>query len=501
MPRVAKSTPSPSGRITRGDEAEIRVAQTWFWEGNFARRGINLKRHYQAEAMQVTDLDLLAIELGPALQARRFIGESKTGMSSSAPRPLDRVIWLRGLMDLMGDVVGAELTSARRPPASLADLAAPLAVVFQSLEDLERREGRLRMDRLADRGSQGPGAFLATARTQATVKSEPDLDRAFWFVRSDVWFLDPWMAMKRLIAVIETMSRRWTPRLVDDEQAAVRWILAESVAVFALQVCIAGAPSLRLSPPEYGVLVANRLADPGIDPRRMHQLSDAIDRYVGGLLAKLEAPRALVVESMGAFVPTPPPYAEALAETARRIASRVDVARVLPRYVDLMIHERLVRNREPDSGLIFELDGAHPTLLGRAARLLAAFLSGQAGLPRAVAESLGEALSRPTPGLMRPAGIRGATAMIEGPASSTSPAQPDQDRGLAVQAPASDGPPISTEDPGPSLELPSTTGRTARTPDGGLWQFAGNPDQADRARDNNEPGAPTEDGVDAPDHR
>lgn len=386
MPRAAKSPPNATPAINAGDDAEIRVAQVWFWDGLFARRGVNLERHYQAETVQVTDLDLLAIELGPTLEPRRFIGESKTGMGKSAPKPLDRVIWLRGLMDLLGGVDGAELTSARRPATNLIELGAPLHVLFQSLDDLARREVRLHIDRLGDFGSQGPGAFVATAAAQAVCRNDAELDRAFWFLRSEVWFLDPWMAIKRLMSVIGVISRRWAPRLNDEEQSAIRWLLAEAVSVFALQMCVVGGFALRVSPREYMSVVANKLADPGVDARRMRQLSEAIDRYLVGVLSRANAPRSLVVESMGAFSPTPPAYADALAETARRLSVRVDVARALPRYMDLVIHERLVRGRHVDPQLVRELDGADPVLLARAARLIGVFLVGQAGLPDAVLE-------------------------------------------------------------------------------------------------------------------
>src|ERR1035437_2562801 len=132
--------------ITPGDEIEIRVAQAWFWEGNFARRGISLKHHYQTDSLEVTDLDLLAIELTSTLEPHKYIGESKSGKATSAAKPLDRIIWLRGLMDLLGDISGAELTTVKRPPNPIVDLAAPLSVIFQSVEDLERRELRLRME-------------------------------------------------------------------------------------------------------------------------------------------------------------------------------------------------------------------------------------------------------------------------------------------------------------------------------------------------------------------
>ncbi len=96
VPRAAK-TPTehtaPPGLLL-----ESRVARLWFWNGYFARYGIDLKRIYDPEPLQITDLDLLAYQLGPDLASRRMIGETKGGTGKSAPRPLDRVVWLAGLV-------------------------------------------------------------------------------------------------------------------------------------------------------------------------------------------------------------------------------------------------------------------------------------------------------------------------------------------------------------------------------------------------------------------
>jgi hypothetical protein len=376
-----------------GDLAEARVAQAWFWDGYYSRRAVSLQRHYYPEPIQVTDLDLLAIDLDPMLRPRRFIGEIKTGTGRSAPKALDRIIWLRGLMELLGGVEAAELTTASRVSAQARDLGASLNVRVQSLDDLDRREKRLRIDEVDDLGSQGTTALAFARRAQAAVRREPDLERAFWVLQSEIWFLPSWMAIKRLLGLIEHVGHRWAPQVEDETQVAVRWLIAEAVGAFVLQLVVVSSAALRLDPKDYSTLVATRLADPGVDRRRMRQISEAVDRYVAGLLGQAKAPASLIAGSMGAFAPEAPAYAEALAETARRLSLRTDVARELPRYVDFVAHERLVHRREPSAAAVARLVAPEAALLARAARLAASFLSGQASLPSDVAEALGRPIA------------------------------------------------------------------------------------------------------------
>ncbi len=451
MPRVARPT-EPGRAINLGTEVEIRVARVWFWEGYYARRGISLQRHYQTIPLQVTDLDLIAVEFDPQLRLRRFVGESKSGASRHAPKPLDRVLWLRGLMHLLGDVTGAELTTAGQPRSDVRELGRSLGVAVQSLDDLQRRERRLRIEEVADVGSQGPGAFEARERARQAISREPELERIYWLVASDVWYASPWAALKRLVAAIQFVGHRFAPRVDDEHQFSVRWLLAELVSQAALQLVAASGTAIQLDNGEFVEHFAQQLADPGVDRRRMRQLSEAVDRYVAGMLRQAGASESAIVDSVGAFMPGPPEYAEALAETARRLTLRADVARVLPRYVDLVVHERLVRQREPTRALAARLGGLDLDFTARAARLVAVFLTGQADLPQLVASAVGEPLP--------------AFADDVAPAAGAE----DERRPKAASEAASIDPPVDASGQSGADESGSANG-TGKA-DGGLWASA-----------------------------
>ena len=149
---------SYSEQLNKGDEMEMRVARLWFWEGYFSRSGINLKRYYHPEPLLVTDIDLFAYDFGPSLQVNRTIGEVKTGTGRSAPKPLDRIIWLRGLKQLVG-ADHAELVSSNAPSSRARGLARSIGVSAQSQADIERREKLADVASVAEAGSHGARAF------------------------------------------------------------------------------------------------------------------------------------------------------------------------------------------------------------------------------------------------------------------------------------------------------------------------------------------------------
>ncbi len=125
QPERPRAAGNLGSALTDGDLLEVRVSQLWFWEGTWSRRGVLLRRQFGTEHLDITDLDLVAFHIAPTLTAQMTIGEAKTGTSKNAPRPLDRVIWLAGLLRVV-PAIGAELTSAIVPDGRVRRLASSL---------------------------------------------------------------------------------------------------------------------------------------------------------------------------------------------------------------------------------------------------------------------------------------------------------------------------------------------------------------------------------------
>ena len=364
-----------SRQLNKGDEMEMRVARLWFWEGYYSRSGINLKRHYHPEPLLVTDLDLLAYDFGPSLQVRRTIGEIKSGTGRSAPKPLDRIIWLRGLKELVG-VDHAELISSNAPSPRARSLARSIGVSAQSQADLERREQLADIADVEDAGSHGTRALLERSWVHKHCSSNQDLERAFWFLRSEVWFYDDITACKRLIGLYRQLGGMWTPEIEDEDSRALRWLLAETVSVFTLNAVAAASEVIRAAPDLLAAEVGDRLSA-GLAPADvMRRIALDVDKFVGGVLAAAQAPASLAAEAMGAMHPVAPDWTEQFLELLSRIAVVPEEARRLPRQADLLAYERIVWRREvvpiPYGRLALS-----DSETGRLMRLVAAFLRSQ----------------------------------------------------------------------------------------------------------------------------
>lgn len=390
MPPAKTGSSKP---LSKGDQLEARVAQLWFWEGHFARRGIDLRRHYYPEPLVVTDLDLVAYEFSPMLRRSKTIGEVKSGRGKSAPKTLDRIIWLRGLKELVGADF-AELTSSNAPSPRARDLARTLGMRAQSEQDIERRELAARITDVANLGSQGPQAFEDQRWVHAHCAKNQDLERAYWFLRSEVWFLDEITAAKRLVGLYRQLSALWVPEIDDDDAQALRWLFAEAVSVFTLNTVAVAAGVLTEDDDLFSARVGEGLSAGVVSANAMRRISADVDKFIGGLLVAANASAAIRAEAIGALHPQPPDWTEQFLDLIRRIASTPAIARDLPRQIDLLVFERLTRRRHvPDRAVRrMCLDNADT---GRMIRLIAAFLRSQAGNVAIVDKALTTPISAP----------------------------------------------------------------------------------------------------------
>jgi hypothetical protein len=380
----ATKTPS-SARGNPGKVLEARVARLWFWEGYYSRSGVDLQQYY-GEPLAVTDIDLLAYDFGPRLGRTKYIGEAKSGTGKNAPKPLDRVIWLRGLRELV-NANGAELVTAVKPSIKVRRLASSLGVTAQSLEDIERREQEVRIAEVEAVGPHGTDALEHGERARKICKSDPELERAYWFLRSGVWFVDPFIATKQLVTVFRQLSKRWTPGIDDDEMFALRWLMAEAISAFGLGLVTLVGLALPHSRQSFGDLFEERLSEGALPVHQMRALSEKVDEYIAGILSVARVPASIQVDAMGAFQPQVPDFGAPLLELISRMTAAPAHVRVFCRQLDVVAYERLVQQREvpahaavrlgltrPDSAILF--------------RYLAAFLRSQANAPEAVERAL-----------------------------------------------------------------------------------------------------------------
>lgn len=389
MPPAAKTPGLDAGAV-----AEIRVARAWYWDGYFVRRGVDLQHRFGPDVSTITDLDVLGYSFDEALSHHKQVGEVKTGKSGSTPRPLDRALWMRGVRELVGADKG-EVTTALQSSMTARDVCRSLGVTIQHMDDLTAREARLHIDGVADAGSQGEYVALLRKRVHSFVKKDPTLERGYWFLVSEVWFLEPFDALKRTLGLLRQLSKSWPPHTHVDALEAAQWFFAEAVSIVGLNLVIVAGESLTMSEKQFQESAEARLASGDVPFFALRALSERVDEYLGKILGSLDTPPEVRIGAMGAFLPTPPEYTEPLMELISRLASEARATSRLPRQLDAVIFERLVHGRSITPMLASRLGLNRNS--ERQFRLIAAFLRGQFSLPDQVDDAIATELFETAP--------------------------------------------------------------------------------------------------------
>jgi len=152
--------------------------------------------------------------------------------------------------------------------------------------------------------------------------------------------------------------------------------------VTTLNLAIIAGDANSMDADAFKIMASARLAAGDVPIYALRSLSDRVDQYVGKLLASVDAPADLLLNAMGAFSPMPPDYAEPLLELISRLAASAAPTASLPRQLDAVIFERLVRGRDLSPELRQRLRLSRNT--DRLMRLIGAFLRGQFNIPNEV---------------------------------------------------------------------------------------------------------------------
>jgi hypothetical protein len=368
-----------------GMDLECRVARLLNREGAFVRKRVDVSR-WLAEKIQITDIDVLRYEFGADLSVHRTVVECKSGDAKSAPKEVDRLFWLHGVRNLVG-AEGALLVVDKQPTARIRWVADSLNVGVQGIDDIARREGIIGIATNADWGAHDPEYVRSEERIFKAVKDDQELQRAIQFLRSTFWHLDPTVALKRTVALIEILSKRLIDGLQHDEAESLRWLIADGSVCFILAATQLASMAIKLPLADFRITMTERMSEGLASTAQLKQLSKAVDHYMLGIFERAGVPSHISVGALGAFYPTPPPYIEPLLEVLERFGERPFAARNAALALDVLIGHRVKGGRSdwPDLGPFQVLD---PDATLGLVRTALAFLSGNFGLPTFVSDAV-----------------------------------------------------------------------------------------------------------------
>lgn len=371
----------------KGPELEARVARLFYCEGALARRRVNLEATF-GERFNITDVDVMTFEFSPTLELTIKVGECKATDARGAPSAGDRLLWLAGLVRLVG-AYGGFLATSRAAGPRVRDLATRLGLEVVDGRDLERREASFGLAPTDGYGPHDQVIRAIEARAFGVSKRDEDLRRVYWFVRSELWLLPPIGAVKKALGGLRLVASRWSDSLPADERETLRWLAAELAVGFCLAIVRLAGRAYRQPEDVFVEDLQHRLSEGVASFEAMQEISRSVDRILMGAMRELGVDPSRGVRFLGAFEPQPPAYTEPLAEVIQRLATSREAAADLCRVADGVFAE--------DFGAVVPAKPAISSTAEslRLLRLVGAFLERQARVPDSL---LAPILKRPING-------------------------------------------------------------------------------------------------------
>jgi hypothetical protein len=362
--------------ISKGDMYELRLARLLYDEGAFVRRAIDLNMRF-GEDLTVTDLDILALRFADDFGMSLMIGESKSAQGKKGAKLADRLLWISGLRMLV-DADEAFVATTKRASDRVRGLAERLDIGVIDERDLLHRERIRGLDDQSHWGPYDPRLLERQREVYDSVRSNQELKRVYWFIRSEFWLLDATTCVKRAFGAMRVLRKFWGDHLGEEERGSLQWLARHlQVNIVVGLVRLAGR-SYREEPRKSGDWLLREFASgPNLDYETMTKLSQDIDRYVTAVLTDLKADPGKHVGALGAFNPTPPPYAEPLIEVVERLAEAPAASIQLPRLVDRRLATAELNETSMDLRLREDIESECDRLL----RLIGTFIMGQLSAP------------------------------------------------------------------------------------------------------------------------
>jgi hypothetical protein len=326
--------------LEEGTIYEYRLKRLYFYMGNFARRGVTVRPLFEPGSIKIADVDVLGLKFSAGFRPHLTIGECKSGENVGT---IDRFLWILGLSEyLQADEVFIAKRRFTHKTNELARSWGILALDDERIAELEQvwiSHSDLWL------GSHDYRYFYERHRQlyDDIIKRDSRLKAAFVFARSEFWYTENTIRLKRTITHIDDLAKSLVGDWAQDDIAySQRWLILELIILFSISVLCLCYQSYSFSKSDRERLVAELLAAGLLPIEELRKIRQAALRYVHQKVKELTG-QGMLFPPEANDVP-PPEYTESLIDIVERLLARETHASEIPRLLDLVVFEGVLKS-------------------------------------------------------------------------------------------------------------------------------------------------------------
>lgn len=360
--------------VSKGKRLEYQIERLLFYRGFLARHHLTLKSYFYPEVVDVTDIDVLGIRFSDDFNPEVTICECKSGRSNST---IDRILWLKGLSKYFTtDNVMIVREKISGKIKKFAHEVGIIPIDFARLKELER---------IGAVPDIWIGSFdwenydVLFSRYYQAIRGNLGLSRAYWLMRSKFWYIDNTTRLKQLITTLETISENPKPD-------HVRWLLYESSILMSVAILWLCHQTYSFNTDERSYYIKRALTTGIMPPDVAKKILGATYGVVASLV-KEKTGESIYVDEKYLRLPLPK-YAEPLIDLVERLMQRPKISKEIPRFLDLVCYEYLLKNREIDKRRIGEIFPRDTEMIAKLSKNIIRFMVAEKHVPEEIYQSL-----------------------------------------------------------------------------------------------------------------
>jgi hypothetical protein len=337
--------------IEEGITYEYRLMRLYFYMGYFTRRGVTVRPLFGPGNIKITDVDVLGLRFLIGFRPYLTIGECKSGDNVGT---IDRFLWIRGLnQHLHADETFVAKKKFSRQTNEFARRWGILALDAERVAELEDAwvpQSELWL------GSHDYHHFYERHKQvyNDIIKKDARLKSAFLFARSEFWYTENTIRLKRAITHIDDLAQDLVGDWARNNTAySQRWLILELIVLLSISVLHLCHQCYSLSKLARRGYVAQLLAAGLLPIDELRKLRQAAQQYAYQKVKELAGQEALF-PAEASDVP-PPDYTAALLDILERLLARETQALQVPRLLDLITYEVALKSGQVTSEILSPL--------------------------------------------------------------------------------------------------------------------------------------------------
>ncbi|MDD4126775.1 MAG: hypothetical protein PHV39_03705 [Methanomicrobium sp.] len=336
--------------MDEGTLLEYRIQRLLFHKGYTTRRSLPLRTYFYPDEIDLTDIDVYAIKFDEEFNEIKTIVECKSGTSKNV-KSFDRLIWLRGLMDYLKVSKGIFMKKGMSLSAKKFAFDNKIMPIDYSWLDLKEKEMNLSEDW---RGSYSINYYEKMINYYKKIKKSPDnITPYYWFIKMKFWLLPPSIQIKEIMRGYKELTKK-----CNFENEYELWLLGESIILISIALLRFCGELYPLNKNERNEWIKIKLME-GMDVtiEQQEKRLNLIKLYIEHKIQEETGKKIYINEEE--LKVYPPDFTDNLIELINRLLSNPNYSILVPSFLDFIIHEYILNNKEID---LMELSQLFPKM-------------------------------------------------------------------------------------------------------------------------------------------